>query len=435
MATTLQDLFGIDAPIVLGPFGGLSSVELTAAVSEAGGLGSYGLYGYDADRISDTIAALHSATSRPFAVNLWLPTGDEVTPADVDLGARDRGARAALRRTGTRASRPAARVPARPRLPADGGAGCRARGAERGLRRAVRGARRRSAQPRHPDHRHRDHRRRGGRARRCRRRRRSSRRGAEAGGHRVSFLRRAEHSLVGTFALVPQVVDAVGRPGDRGRRHRRPARRAPPRSRSARPGVQVGIGVPPHAAVGCDRGAPPGDRGRGGHRHRAHPGDERPAGPRHPESRHAHDRDLGGHRAVPRAELAHRAVPCGGRATRRRRSRLAVGGSGGRPLDERRRGGGLRRVRGGPPGLARTGGETPTGQQRSVTRLPRAPRAVLYWNVPADRPSAATTPGTTHVRVASPPSFSQPPPPLLSRRAAAAPPIPPRPQKATTSAS
>lgn len=36
--------------------------------------------------------------------------------------------------------------------------------------------------------------------------------GFEAAGHRVSFLRPAEESLVGTFALVPQVVDAVGIP-------------------------------------------------------------------------------------------------------------------------------------------------------------------------------------------------------------------------------
>src|SRR5690606_11676924 len=33
--------------------------------------------------------------------------------------------------------------------------------------------------------------------------------GAEAAGHRVSFLEPAESSLVGTLALVPQVVDAV----------------------------------------------------------------------------------------------------------------------------------------------------------------------------------------------------------------------------------
>jgi nitronate monooxygenase len=36
--------------------------------------------------------------------------------------------------------------------------------------------------------------------------------GMESGGHRVSFLKPAEDSLVGTFALVPQVRDAVGIP-------------------------------------------------------------------------------------------------------------------------------------------------------------------------------------------------------------------------------
>src|SRR5262249_46572200 len=36
--------------------------------------------------------------------------------------------------------------------------------------------------------------------------------GFEAGGHRGSFLRAAEHSLTGTFSLVPQVVDAVDVP-------------------------------------------------------------------------------------------------------------------------------------------------------------------------------------------------------------------------------
>ena len=36
--------------------------------------------------------------------------------------------------------------------------------------------------------------------------------GAEAAGHRVSFLAPPEDSLVGTFALVPQVVDAVDVP-------------------------------------------------------------------------------------------------------------------------------------------------------------------------------------------------------------------------------
>lgn len=74
-------LFGIDHPVVLGPFGGMSSVELTRRVSELGGLGSYGLYGYDADRIHTTVAALRARTDRPFALNLWVPTGRFRTPA------------------------------------------------------------------------------------------------------------------------------------------------------------------------------------------------------------------------------------------------------------------------------------------------------------------------------------------------------------------
>ena len=67
------ELVGVELPLVLGPFGGLSSVELTAAVSAAGGLGSFGLYGFTAERIRATAAALRSRTDRPFAFNLWLP--------------------------------------------------------------------------------------------------------------------------------------------------------------------------------------------------------------------------------------------------------------------------------------------------------------------------------------------------------------------------
>lgn len=81
----LRDVLSTDSPIVVGPFGGLSSIDLTAAVSEAGGLGSYGLYGYDGARIAETAAQLRAATTRPFALNLWLPTGDEAAVDDGDL--------------------------------------------------------------------------------------------------------------------------------------------------------------------------------------------------------------------------------------------------------------------------------------------------------------------------------------------------------------
>ncbi|MFF2485816.1 NAD(P)H-dependent flavin oxidoreductase [Microbacterium sp. NPDC058062] len=208
MSKTLQDLFGIDAPIVLGPFGGLSSIELTAAVSELGGLGSYGLYGYSADRISDTIAALHSATRRPFAVNLWLPTGDEVTPGDVDLGPAIEAVAPLYdelglahptppieflpdldsQLTAVMDAAPAALsvvfgVPSEHVVAAARSRGIRIIGTATTVAEAV------ALEAAGVDA--------------------IVATGAEAGGHRVSFLRPAEQSLVGTFALVPQVVDAV----------------------------------------------------------------------------------------------------------------------------------------------------------------------------------------------------------------------------------
>ncbi len=208
--TDLRALLGIDHPILLGPFGGLSSVALTAAVSEAGGLGGYGLYGYDAERIRTTVAELRAATSRPFAVNVWLPRGDEVEPGpqhavyaqalqpfyeavgvavpsrperylpplDEQLDAIWEAAPAVLsvvfgvpspamieeaHRRGIRVVGTATTVAEAVAL-ADGGVD------------AVVAT------------------------------------GLEAGGHRVSFLRSPEESLVGTIALVPQVVDAVDVP-------------------------------------------------------------------------------------------------------------------------------------------------------------------------------------------------------------------------------
>ena len=58
---------GIEYPIIQGPFGGLASQRLTAAVSNFGGLGSFGAHGLVPGAIRDVIAEIRALTSRPFA--------------------------------------------------------------------------------------------------------------------------------------------------------------------------------------------------------------------------------------------------------------------------------------------------------------------------------------------------------------------------------
>jgi nitronate monooxygenase len=68
---------GIDYPIIQGPLGGLSSQRLTAAVSNFGGLGSFGAHTLAPDAIGDAIAQIRALTSKPFAMNLWVSMEDE----------------------------------------------------------------------------------------------------------------------------------------------------------------------------------------------------------------------------------------------------------------------------------------------------------------------------------------------------------------------
>lgn len=205
-----MSFFDLEHPIVLGPFGGLSSVALTAAVSEAGGLGSYGLYGYDGDRVRSTIAAIRAATSKPFAVNIWLPRGDEVAPnpqhavfaqalepfysaVGIDVPSRPERYLPSLEEQ-TEAILEAAPavlsvvfgVPSESLMEEAHRRGIRVVGTATTVAEAAAlsnaGVDAIVAT------------------------------GAEAGGHRVSFLRPVEDSLVGLFALLPQVVDAVDVP-------------------------------------------------------------------------------------------------------------------------------------------------------------------------------------------------------------------------------
>ncbi|MFI6532977.1 NAD(P)H-dependent flavin oxidoreductase [Nonomuraea sp. NPDC050547] len=204
----LQELLGIEHPVVQGPFGGgLSSVALAAAVSEGGGLGSYGGHILGADELVSLVGELKAATGRPFAVNLWVPLAEEeglrAVPADVErlrpyyeeLGVEP-PARAAHPGFAEQAEALLAAAP--PVIsfvmgvpPAWVLEGARRAGVvtigtattveeavalrEAGLDAVVAS-------------------------------------GSDAGGHRGAFLRPVRESLVGTFSLVPQVADAVDIP-------------------------------------------------------------------------------------------------------------------------------------------------------------------------------------------------------------------------------
>jgi nitronate monooxygenase len=84
---------GIGTPIVQGPFGGgLSSIDLVVAVSEAGGLGSFGVHHLAPGEIADLAVAIRSRTSKPFALNLWVsnhdPDGRSLAPGQFDRAAQ-----------------------------------------------------------------------------------------------------------------------------------------------------------------------------------------------------------------------------------------------------------------------------------------------------------------------------------------------------------
>jgi nitronate monooxygenase len=211
-SSRVTGLFGIDVPVVLGPFGGVSSVQLTAAVSDGGGLGSYGLYGYDAGAIHRTAAELRAATAKPFALNLWVPNGSETT--DLPHEEFDHYA-GALKPYFEELGIPLPDMPARymPDYGEQVEAALEARPAvvsfvfgvpapdvaedahRRGIKvvgTATTVAEAVALEAGGVDA--------------------VVASGMESGGHRVSFLKPAEESLVGTFALVPQVVDAVSIP-------------------------------------------------------------------------------------------------------------------------------------------------------------------------------------------------------------------------------
>lgn len=62
---------GIELPILQAPMAGVSTPELAAAVSNAGGLGSLGVGSVDADAARRMIAAVRARIGRPLQVNVF----------------------------------------------------------------------------------------------------------------------------------------------------------------------------------------------------------------------------------------------------------------------------------------------------------------------------------------------------------------------------
>ncbi len=75
-STGVVKLLAIDYPIIQAPFGGFPSQQLTAAVSNLGGLGSLGVVTLGSSAITEVIQEIRSLTTKPFAINLWVSTSD-----------------------------------------------------------------------------------------------------------------------------------------------------------------------------------------------------------------------------------------------------------------------------------------------------------------------------------------------------------------------
>jgi nitronate monooxygenase len=73
----LTSRLGLRYAIIQGPLGGLSSQRLTAAVSNYGGLGSFGAHGLKPEAIRKVIREIKGLTAKPFAMNLWVSMEDE----------------------------------------------------------------------------------------------------------------------------------------------------------------------------------------------------------------------------------------------------------------------------------------------------------------------------------------------------------------------
>ncbi len=75
LRTRLCDILDIEYPVILAGMGGVSTAELVAAVSEAGGLGIVGAASMPPDEIERQVRRIRDLTSKPFGVDVLLPSG------------------------------------------------------------------------------------------------------------------------------------------------------------------------------------------------------------------------------------------------------------------------------------------------------------------------------------------------------------------------
>lgn len=84
LRTRLCDILEIEYPVILAGMGGVATAELVAAVSEAGGLGIVGAATMPPDEIERQVRRIRDLTSKPFGVDILLPSGVAAPPAQQD---------------------------------------------------------------------------------------------------------------------------------------------------------------------------------------------------------------------------------------------------------------------------------------------------------------------------------------------------------------
>lgn len=78
----LTDLLGITHPIIQAPMASASTPAMAAAVSNVGGLGSHGCAMLDADGLRATVAEIRRLTDRPFNLNFFVHQTPDMEAAD-----------------------------------------------------------------------------------------------------------------------------------------------------------------------------------------------------------------------------------------------------------------------------------------------------------------------------------------------------------------